>query len=143
MAVVGADIVNNVLGAGDPLGKEIRVDGEPYTVIGVGEAKGNPFGQSQDNWVAIPLSAYLHRYGSNSSLSIYVDTGGGGEVMESVSDELRTIMRIRRHLVREADTFNSIPAPLSRTCWARSARELRSVVAAMPPSLWLWGELSS
>ena len=107
VAVVGADIVNNVLGPGDPLGKEIRVGGEPYTVIGVGEAKGNLFGSSLDNWVAIPLNGFIHRYGSNASLDIYVDTGGGGEVMQVASDELRTIMRIRRHLAPGvADTFN-------------------------------------
>ncbi len=98
VAVVGADIVNNLLGPGAPLGKEIRVDGEPYTVIGVGEAKGNLFGSSLDNWVAIPLNNFLNRYGSNVSMNIYVDAGGGGAVMEAVSDELRTIMRIRHHL---------------------------------------------
>ena len=82
VAIVGADIVDNMLGPGDPLGKEIRVDGEPYTVIGVGEAQGKMFGSSMDNWVAIPLDAFLHSYGSNASLSIYVDTGGGGAVMD-------------------------------------------------------------
>jgi putative ABC transport system permease protein len=107
VAIVGADIVSNMLGPGDPLGKEIRVDGEPYTVIGVGEAQGKMFAASMDNWVAIPLSAFLHSYGSNASLSIYVDTGGGNEVMDAVTDELRTIMRIRRHLAPGApDTFN-------------------------------------
>jgi putative ABC transport system permease protein len=107
VAVVGADIVNNVLGPGDPLGKEIRVGGEPYSIIGVGEAKGNLFGSSLDNWVAIPLSGFIHRYGSNASLDIYVDAGGGGEVMQAVSDELRTIMRVRRHLSPGVpDTFN-------------------------------------
>ncbi len=45
VAIVGSDIVDNVLGAGDPLGKEIRVDGAPYTVIGVGESQGKMFGQ--------------------------------------------------------------------------------------------------
>jgi len=107
VAIVGADIVDNMLGPGDPLGKEIRVDGEPYTVIGVGEAQGKMFGSSMDNWVSIPLTSFIHSYGSNASLSIYVDTGGGGAVMDSVMDELRTIMRVRRHLPPSArDTFN-------------------------------------
>jgi putative ABC transport system permease protein len=98
VAIVGADIVANVLGPGDPLGKEIRVDGSPYTVIGVAESQGKMLGSSMDNWVGIPLTAFLHQYGAHASLDIYVDAGGGGTVMDAVSDELRTIMRTRRHL---------------------------------------------
>jgi putative ABC transport system permease protein len=71
------------LGAGDPLGKEIRVDGTPYTVIGVAESQGKTMGSSMDNWVGIPLTAFLHQYGSHATLDIYVDAGGGGEVMEN------------------------------------------------------------
>jgi putative ABC transport system permease protein len=107
VAVVGSDIEDNVLGPGDPLGKEIRVDGEPFTVIGVGQSQGKMFGQSMDNWVAIPLTTFLERYGSQGSLQIFVDAGGGGEVMESVSGELRAIMRARRHLAPDKpDTFS-------------------------------------
>src|ERR1700761_3073556 len=106
VAIVGADIVDNMLGDGDPLGKEIRVDGSPYTVIGVGEAQGKMFGSSMDNWVAIPLTAYLHEYGSHATMTIYVDAGGGGSVMDNVMDQLRTIMRTQRHLAPGAkDAF--------------------------------------
>jgi len=98
VAIIGYDVVDNVLGAGDPLGKEIRVDGTPYTVIGVGERQGKMLGQSMDNWVAIPLTAFLHSYDAHHTLDIYVNAGGGGVVMDGVFDELRTIMRARRHL---------------------------------------------
>ena len=98
VAVVGYDIVDNVLGPGDPLGKEIRVDGVPYTVIGVIERQGKALGMSLDDLVAIPLTAFLHTYGAHDSLTIYINAGGGGEVMDAVEDELRVIMRTRRHL---------------------------------------------
>src|SRR5215472_10934127 len=64
VAIVGADIVDNVLGPGDPLGKEIRVDGAPFTIVGVGERQGKMLGMSMDNWVAIPLTSFLHKYGA-------------------------------------------------------------------------------
>jgi putative ABC transport system permease protein len=110
VAIVGADIVDNVLGAGDPIGKTIRVDGLEFRVIGVGERQGKMLGMSMDNWVGIPLTAFLHKYGSHQSMTIYVDAGGGGAVMEATQDELRTIMRVRRHLgpgVKDAFSIDS------------------------------------
>ena len=107
VAIIGTDIVDNVLGPGDPLGKEIRIDGVAYTVIGVAERQGKMLGQSMDNWAAIPITTFLHTYGSHDSITIYADAGGGGEVMDAVMDELRVIMRIRRHLKpNEPDAFS-------------------------------------
>jgi putative ABC transport system permease protein len=98
VAIVGSDIVDNMLGPGDPLGEEIRVGGVPYTVIGVGEAQGKMLGRSMDEWVAVPLTAFLEQFGQHATMDIYVDAGGGGEVTDAVEDQLRTIMRARRHL---------------------------------------------
>jgi putative ABC transport system permease protein len=106
VAIIGSDIVDNVLGPGDPLGKEIRVNGAPYTVIGVAESQGKTMGSSMDNWVGIPLNVYLHQFGSHTSLTIYADAGGNGEVIDNVMDELRVIMRARRHLLPgDGDAF--------------------------------------
>ncbi len=95
--VVGYDIVDNILGDGDPIGKEIRVDGEPYSIVGVGERQGKTFGQSQDNWVAIPITAYQHTYGTNDSMTVYARANGDSKVMSRAEDEVRVIMRTRRH----------------------------------------------
>ena len=95
--VIGYDIVDNLLGDGDPIGKEIRVDGVPYTVVGVGERQGKTLGQSQDNWVAVPLATYQHTYGTNDSMTIYIRAAGDAQVMLRAEDEVRVIMRTRRH----------------------------------------------
>jgi putative ABC transport system permease protein len=132
VAIVGADIVNNLLGAGDPLGKEIRVAGVPYTVIGVGEAQGKMFGQSMDNWVAVPLTAFLQQFGSHASMDIYVDAGGGGEVLDVVSDQLRTIMRTRRHLAPSAaDTFTIETSATFQNLLSSILNNFGAVVAAI------------
>ena len=96
--IVGYDIVDNLLGAGDPLGQEIRVDGIPYTIIGVGERQGKTLGESQDNWVAVPISTYQQTYGNNDSVDIYARVSGGAAVMEQAKDEARVLMRTRRHV---------------------------------------------
>jgi putative ABC transport system permease protein len=132
VAIVGCDIVDNVLGAGDPLGKEIRVDGAPYTVIGIGECQGKTMGQSMDNWVSIPLTAFLQQYGAQGSLSIYADAGGGGAVIDAVSDELRVIMRARRHLAPGAsDTFSVDTSATMLNMLSKILNNFGAVVAAI------------
>ena len=96
-AIVGYDIVDNLLSVGDPIGKEIRVDGIPYTIVGVGERQGKTLGQSQDNWVAVPISTYQQIYGYNDSVDIYARVSGGAQMMERAEDQVRVLMRTRRH----------------------------------------------
>jgi putative ABC transport system permease protein len=64
VCIIGTDIRDNLLAGVDPIGQELRVDGSPYTVIGVSEKQGSTFGASQDNWVGIPLTAYQKSYGT-------------------------------------------------------------------------------
>jgi putative ABC transport system permease protein len=95
--IVGYDIVDNLLGQGDPIGKEIRVDGIPYTIVGVGARLGKAFGQSQDNWVAVPLTTYQQTYGYNDSIDIYARAKGDAATMVRAEDDVRVLMRARRH----------------------------------------------
>jgi putative ABC transport system permease protein len=97
VAIVGYDIIDNLMPTGNPIGHEIRVDGEPYTVIGVGERQGKTLGQSQDNYVAVPITAFQHTYGTNQSVTIYVKAGAIGPQLDHAIDEARVILRSRRH----------------------------------------------
>ena len=104
--IVGYDIVDNLLGDGDPIGKEIRVGGIPFTIVGVGDRQGKMLGQSMDNWVAIPFTTYQQTYGYNDSLNIYGRASGSAEAMERAKDEVRVLMRARRHdAVGQPDDF--------------------------------------
>jgi putative ABC transport system permease protein len=97
VAIIGTDIRDNLFPGINPLGLELRVDGMPYTVVGVAEKQGSTFGMSQDNWVAVPLTAYQKTYGTMKSLTIYVKAGSAGPVLEAAGDEVRVLMRSKRH----------------------------------------------
>lgn len=98
VAVVGTDIVEQLLAGLDPIGQEIRVNGWTYQVVGVGKKKGKTLGQSADNYVMIPLTVYLKQYGShNSSIQIWGKASATGVPLEQAIDEARAALRVRRH----------------------------------------------
>jgi putative ABC transport system permease protein len=98
VAVVGTDIVDNLMPGEDPLGREIRIDGWTYQVIGVGKKKGKTLGQSLDNYVLIPITTYLKQYGSHSSsITISGKSANAGPVLDTAMDEARVALRSRRH----------------------------------------------
>ncbi len=106
VALIGADIQENLLGGEDPIGKEIHVDGVPYTVIGLGEKQGKTLGQSQDNWVTLPLNAYQKTYGTAKTVTIYAKAATGKNALEDAQDEARVLMRAARHdRPGQEDTF--------------------------------------
>ena len=104
--VVGYDIVHNLLPPVDPIGQQLRVDGGVYTIIGVGERMGEVFGQSQDNYVDMPLSTYLHTHGEHQSLSISAKAGTAPGALDAAIDQIRELLRARRHdLPGQPDDF--------------------------------------
>jgi putative ABC transport system permease protein len=104
VAVVGTDIVEHLLTGADPLGQEIRVDGWTYQVIGVGKKKGKTLGQSADNYVLIPITVYLKKYGShNSSIGIWGKAAATGAPLNQAIDEARVALRAHRHDQTGAD----------------------------------------
>jgi putative ABC transport system permease protein len=58
VAVLAQDVVRALFPFEDPLGKEIKIEGHPFRVVGVMEPLGNFFGQSRDNSIFIPLSTF-------------------------------------------------------------------------------------
>jgi putative ABC transport system permease protein len=73
VAVIGTDLVDAFFGTMEPLGKEIDVDGHPLKVVGVAEKKGAVFGESQDNFVWMPITTFQKFYGARRSFSIQAE----------------------------------------------------------------------
>ncbi len=106
VAVIGTDLSDAFFGTMEPLGKEIDVDGHLLKVIGVAEKKGVVFGESQDNFIWIPITTFQKLYGSRRSFSIQAEAASMAQ-FEAAQDQVRVAMRARRHLTYEKpDDFN-------------------------------------
>jgi putative ABC transport system permease protein len=106
VAVIGTDLKDAFFGMMEPIGKEIDVDGHPLKVIGVAEKKGVVFGESQDNFIWMPISTFMKLYGARRSYSIQAEARTMA-VFEAAQDQVRVAMRARRHLTyNKPDDFN-------------------------------------
>jgi putative ABC transport system permease protein len=106
VGVIGTDLVDAFFGTMEPIGKEIDIDGHPVRVIGVAEKKGAVFGESQDNFVWLPITTFQKFYGTRRSFSIQAEARTMA-VFEAAQDQVRVTMRARRHLTyNKPDNFN-------------------------------------
>jgi putative ABC transport system permease protein len=106
VAIIGNDIQEKLMPGVDPIGREIRVAGEVYTVIGLGKKEGKVMGQSRDNYVYMPVTTWQRQFGTHQSIRISAKAEGIGPQFETAQDEVRAVLRSRRHdLPGSADSF--------------------------------------
>lgn len=105
ICVIGPDMLKNLFAdapADRAVGQEIRIDGRPYQILGVLEPLGSIFGFSRDNVVYIPYSTYQKAYGGRRSLVTFIQVQSTDQ-LEAAEDQVRTIMRSRRHTAPDAE----------------------------------------
>jgi putative ABC transport system permease protein len=108
VAFLGSDVVAKLFPTGTVLGSEINIGGMPFRVIGVAVAKGSVFGQSQDNYINIPIKTYEHVIGplTGRRWVSFVGTAKSDKLYNDTVEETRQIMRLRRKLPgNEPDNF--------------------------------------
>ncbi len=100
ICVVGSDVVTNLFGgvsADQVLGRDIKIAGRPFQIVGVLEPLGSIFGASRDSVAYIPYSTYQKLYGARDSIVVMIQVPTA-EQLEVAQDQVRTIMRNRRGL---------------------------------------------
>ncbi len=95
----------------------IQIQGQHFRVVGVATAKGSMFGESQDDFVVMPLGAARKLLGSRRSLSLSVKPSDPARISEAM-DEARTAMRSSRRLKpKEADDFGLTTSDALMDLW--------------------------
>jgi len=115
---IGPDLVDRFFPSLDPIGKALRVGNQVYTIVGVAKAQGSVFGQSQDNFVVIPLGTFLKSWARpDESLRMFIQARGP-EFMADAQDEARVILRARRHLkYNDEDNFAIVNSSTFTSLW--------------------------
>jgi putative ABC transport system permease protein len=131
VAVLGSDVKNNLFGDGDALGRTVKIEGLPFTVVGVAVPKGSAFGQSQDGFIDIPVQTYFQIYGSRQGIS-YSAKALDQTVLEQAKDEMRTLLRARRHLrPNQDDTFSVLSSDSLVGAWDQLTGAIAATAVAV------------
>jgi putative ABC transport system permease protein len=125
VTMIGNDVATKLFPNVDPIGREVWIDGRPFQVVGIAKAIGSVLGQSQDNFVYIPIQTYFKMYGAYDGIWINIQARDA-EWMERTQDEARVIMRARRHLSpNEKDNFGIFDSATLMELW----KNLTGVIA--------------
>ena len=106
VCIIGADVVDALFPFEDPLGKVIQLQGINFTVVGITERQGQSFGQSQDNYVFLPITTFLQRFrGTSYSLGITVESESAEVYSETVDEVIGILRTIRKVSPGEENDF--------------------------------------
>jgi putative ABC transport system permease protein len=109
VAVLGARIDQTLFGEDDPIGREIRIRGDSFKVIGVLNAKGIlADGSDEDDLVLIPIRTALRRVFNSTWLNPLFVSVRRPQEMEAAVAQIGNLLRIRHRLAQQgkADDFS-------------------------------------
>ncbi len=115
---IGADLAKKFFPNVDAIGKTIRAGTHAYEVIGVAAVIGSALGQSQDNFMLIPLETYQKEWGTQRDSLVLFIQAHSAEMMDSSEDEARMLLRAWRHVPWDAaDNFGIIGSDSIMGLW--------------------------
>jgi putative ABC transport system permease protein len=134
VVVIGEDVKNHFFPNLDPLGRDLRIGGIPYQVIGVAEKQGNIFGISLDKFVVVPYEAPAHRLVNRFKVIDAVIIKSVNETaMQSDMENVREVMRARHQLrPTQRDDFSMETSSSALAFWNKIQGYLVMAGIALP-----------
>ena len=106
VCVLGMDVVDKLFPFEDPISKKIQIEGLNYYIIGTAERQGEAFGQSQDNYIAIPITNYLQKFSNKwTTLSINVEAASDNDYDKTREEAIGIMRTIRKVKAGEDNDF--------------------------------------
>lgn len=79
IAVIGLTVAEDLFGKDDPLNKEVSIDGEKYTIVGVLKDKGSSIRGDSNEIVIVPVTTLMRQYNSSGINSITIQANSAEE----------------------------------------------------------------
>jgi putative ABC transport system permease protein len=108
VAVIGVEVADKLFGHRDGLiGETLRIEGQPFRVIGVLTPRGGGAFGSEDNIVAIPFSTAQSRLirRSGDRVDFILVQAVSADLVDQASEEISQILRTRHRTELGADDF--------------------------------------
>jgi putative ABC transport system permease protein len=109
VVILGADVADKLFGHADGVtGETVRIESQPFRVIGVLQSKGGSAFGSEDNQVLVPFTtaqARLIRRSTSDRVDIIFVQAVSGDVVKQATEEIAQILRTRHRTPIGADDF--------------------------------------
>lgn len=107
VCILGKDVVEKIFPNMNPIGKTVRVDGNPFRVIGVFDRQPAMFGQNRDNFIVMPITTWQSIYGKyNQSVNIMITAHSSEEYDDVIESAIGHFRKIRKVKPGEPDDFS-------------------------------------
>ncbi len=135
VAILGPDMVERAFPGLDPIGRELRIGGVPYRVVGVTESRGSVFGISFDNFVIAPWRSPIRKLlnPQPGMIDAVVVQTANSESMNEAQERVRAVMRTRRGLrPSQPDNFSMQTSASALDFWNKIEARLQMAGVALP-----------
>jgi putative ABC transport system permease protein len=109
VVLLGPEVATNLFGHADGVtGETVRIEGQPFRVIGVLESKGGGAFGSEDNQVLVPFTTAqtrLIRRSTSNRVDIIFVQAASGDVVQQATEEIAQILRTRHRTPVGEDDF--------------------------------------
>lgn len=104
VVVLGKTVAKELFGDTNPVGEDMRINNDPFKIIGVLESKGTGgMGQDQDDILIVPYTTAQERMLAIDYLNSIVLTAKDGDNMNRVQEDISNLLRVRHKIKAEAN----------------------------------------
>lgn len=107
VAVIGQTVATSLFGEESPIRQKIRINGDPFTVIGLLEAKGYSF-MDQDDRILIPFTTVQERMLHITYVNNIAISSENSSDLSQIETDVTNLLRLRHHIATGADDDFSI-----------------------------------